>query len=315
MNTRHNQKSNLKTGTLISTLAVLSVILAACTAAASPTQAPEVASPTDTQVPVIASPTDTQAVPSSSEAVIDVAADPVLGQILVDGNGMTVYILTRDGPDQSNCDAGCLENWPPLLTLGSPTLGSSVDSSKIGSATLADGTTIVTYNHMPLYTFIKDTKPGDTTGQGVGDVWFVISPQGSPVLAASEATPTVAAAASVTEPTIAVTIDPMLGEILVDGNGMTLYVFLNDSPDQSNCTGNCLVNWPPLLTLGSPILGTGADDSKVGTARLTDGTLIVTYNHRPLYYYAQDTQPGNTNGQGVGNVWYVVDHDGDVIGR
>jgi predicted lipoprotein with Yx(FWY)xxD motif len=109
---------------------------------------------------------------------INVATDPKLGQILVDGKGMTLYIFTQDGPDKSNCNASCLANWPPLLTQGNPTLGTGVDDSKIGSAVLADGTRIVTYNHMPLYYFIKDTKPGETNGQGVGSVWFVISPDG-----------------------------------------------------------------------------------------------------------------------------------------
>jgi predicted lipoprotein with Yx(FWY)xxD motif len=57
------------------------------------------------------------------------------------------------------------------------------------------------------------------------------------------------------------------------------------------------------------------DDSKVGTAMLADGTRVVTYNHMPLYYYIKDSQPGDTTGQGVGSVWYVIDPDGDIIGK
>ena len=94
---------------------------------------------------------------------------------------------------------------------------------------------------------------------------------------------------------------------------MTLYIFTKDTPDQSNCTGDCLVNWPPLLTQGSPVLGAGADDSKIGSTLLADGTRIVTYNHWPLYYWIKDTKPGDTTGQGVGSVWYVIDPDGDII--
>jgi predicted lipoprotein with Yx(FWY)xxD motif len=87
-------------------------------------------------------------------------------------------MFTRDTADTSNCDAACLEKWPPFLTLGSPILGPGTDDSKVGTATLADGRMIVTYNHMPLYYYYKDTKAGDTTGQGVGSVWYVVSPDG-----------------------------------------------------------------------------------------------------------------------------------------
>jgi len=75
------------------------------------------------------------------------------------------------------------------------------------------------------------------------------------------------------------------------------------------------VSWPPFLTQGNPILGPGVDDSKVGTATLADGSLIVTYDHMPLYYWIKDTKPGDTTGQGVGSVWYVVSPDGEIIGK
>jgi predicted lipoprotein with Yx(FWY)xxD motif len=93
---------------------------------------------------------------------------------------MTLYIFTKDTADKSNCNAGCLANWPPFLAEGTPTLGQGVDKSLVGSTTTTDGRTIVTYNHMPLYYYIQDTKAGDTNGQGVGSVWYVIAPDGTP---------------------------------------------------------------------------------------------------------------------------------------
>ena len=81
--------------------------------------------------------------------------------------------------DQSNCSGQCAKFWPPLLTQGSPTLGQGVDGSLIGTATLADGSKIVTYNKMPLYYWAKDTKPGDTTGEGNQNVWYVVNPAGN----------------------------------------------------------------------------------------------------------------------------------------
>jgi len=268
------------------------------------------------ETPSTATPTAAPVV-TMIEPTINVATDPTLGQILVDGKGMTLYIFTKDGPDQSNCDAKCLANWPALLTQGKPTLGSGVDASLVGSTLLADGTKIVTYDHKPLYYFIKDTKSGDTSGEGVGGVWFVISPAGKEIEASagSAETPTSMPATSFVEPTIMAATDPALGQILVDGKGMTLYIFTKDGPDQSNCNASCLANWPPLLTQGKPILSPGVDDSKIGSAMLADGTRIVTYNHMPLYTFIKDTKAGDTAGQGVGSVWFVISPDGKIIGK
>jgi len=122
-----------------------------------------------------------QAAPSPGDAVINVATDPTLGKILVGANGMTLYMFTKDAPDKSNCTGDCLAKWPPLLTKGKPVLGGGVDSSMVGSAVMADGSMIVTYNHMPLYYWVNDKAAGDVTGQNVGSVWFVVSPDGKPV--------------------------------------------------------------------------------------------------------------------------------------
>ena len=116
-----------------------------------------------------------------AEAEISVATDPTLGKILVGANGMTLYMFTKDEANKSNCNSDCLAKWPPLLTQGKPVLGDGVDASLVGSASLADGTMIVTYNGMPLYYWVNDKAAGDVTGQNVGGVWFVVSPDGKPV--------------------------------------------------------------------------------------------------------------------------------------
>jgi len=95
-------------------------------------------------------------------------------------------MFTKDEANKSNCDASCLAKWPPLLTQGSPKLGAGVDASKIGSAMLADGTKIVTYNGMPLYYWIKDTNR-EIPLVSVGSVWFVVSPDGKKVEGPGEA--------------------------------------------------------------------------------------------------------------------------------
>jgi predicted lipoprotein with Yx(FWY)xxD motif len=102
-----------------------------------------------------------------------------------------------------------------------------------------------------------------------------------------------------------------LGSILVDSNGMTLYLFTNDSNNTSTCFDTCATKWPPLLTNGAPIPGTGVTASLLGTFTRPDGTVQVTYNGHPLYYFAKDTAAGDTNGEGVGSIWYVVTPDGN----
>ena len=108
---------------------------------------------------------------------------------------------------------------------------------------------------------------------------------------------------------------PHLVAILVGNNGMTLYIYTKDGPNLSNCTGQCLINWPALVTKGNPTLGAGVDKSLVGTAALADGSKIVTYNKMPLYYWAKDTKAGDTTGQNVGSVWFVISPDGNVVGK
>ncbi|HHB91055.1 MAG TPA: hypothetical protein ENK60_07070 [Anaerolineae bacterium] len=104
-----------------------------------------------------------------------------------------------------------------------------------------------------------------------------------------------------------------LGDILVDRNGMTLYVFLKDQPGKSNCYGQCAENWPPLLVEGEPVAGPGVDANLLGVTMREDGSMQATYNNYPLYYFYKDESPGDATGQGVGAVWYVIGPDGNLI--
>ena len=107
-----------------------------------------------------------------------------------------------------------------------------------------------------------------------------------------------------------------LGQILVDSQGRTLYLFEKDMGTQSECTGDCADNWPPLRATGKPTVGAGADASLVGTTPRSDGAAQVTYNGHPIYLFAGDQQPGDTNGQGLsalGASWFVLSPAGDEI--
>ena len=107
-----------------------------------------------------------------------------LGKILVDSQGRTLYLFKKDSGTTSACTGACATAWPPLRTTGKPIAGSGTNASLVGTATRADGTTQVTYNGHPLYLFVKDTKPGDTNGEGktaFGGSWFAVSAAGKQV--------------------------------------------------------------------------------------------------------------------------------------
>jgi predicted lipoprotein with Yx(FWY)xxD motif len=226
----------------------------------------------------------------AQDALIQVRHDAMLGDYLTTADGMTLYIFSNDSEGLSHCTDECATNWPPLL-LGDADLAalSEVAPGKFGTTERADGEVQVIYNGDPLYTFANDSAAGDISGQGVNDVWWVANL--NPVLQMSEV--------------------GELGPILTGPTGMTLYTYANDTPGVSNCTDECAANWPPLLggfsNAGMQALaGAGVDDDAVGTIERADGTTQLTYNDMPLYYWVQDMAPGDTTGQGVGDVWQVA---------
>ena len=104
-----------------------------------------------------------------------------------------------------------------------------------------------------------------------------------------------------------------LGEVLVDAKGRTLYVFTKDKGDQSVCSGKCAAAWPALTVTGNATAGTGVQASLLSTSKQANGSTQVTYGGKPLYYFAGDTAAGDTKGQGLNGVWFVVRGDGSLV--
>ncbi len=146
----------MKNKMILTSLIIVALILSAC---ASATPAPTAAQP-------------------SGPASVNASQNATLGSFLVDSKGMTLYLYTTDTPNTSNCYGPCALAWPPLLTNGAPIAGTGVTGSLLGTTTRTDGTTQVTYNGWPLYYFQTDKVAGDTTGENVQGVWFVITPAG-----------------------------------------------------------------------------------------------------------------------------------------
>ena len=296
---------NYKTRSLsiLSVLVMLALVLAACSPNAGAAQPTATTEPT----PIPAAATTA----SGGPVTLKVSQNATLGSFLTDQNGMTLYLYQKDTNGASTCFGGCLAAWPALLTNGAPVAGDPSITGQLGITTRPDGSQQVTYNGAPLYYFLKDKNAGDTTGQGVGSVWYVVPP--SPTTSAATATtaPTTAAIATPTGPaTLKVAQNATLGSFLVDQNGMTLYIFTKDTAGVSTCSGGCPATWPALLTNGAPVLGDPSITGQLGVITRSDGSQQVTINDMPLYYYSKDMAAGDTNGQGVGSVWYVVQPSG-----
>jgi predicted lipoprotein with Yx(FWY)xxD motif len=143
-------------------------------------------------LPVSSAATDagTPPVAGARPATVSVAKKTVevrttrLGKILVDSHGRTLYLFKKDTRGRSACSGECAKFWPPLLVAGKPTAGSDIKATELGVLRRSDGKRQVTYNGHPLYTFLQDSRPGQTNGQGVtafGAAWFVLSPAGSQI--------------------------------------------------------------------------------------------------------------------------------------
>lgn len=112
---------------------------------------------------------------AQSDASVATSETPELGTFLTDAEGKTLYLFTKDESGTSNCTGDCLTNWPAFVAEDPLTLPDGVPG-ELTQITRDDGTQQVAYNGMPLYYFASDAAAGDTNGQGVGDVWFVVAP-------------------------------------------------------------------------------------------------------------------------------------------
>ncbi len=102
-----------------------------------------------------------------------------------------------------------------------------------------------------------------------------------------------------------------LGDIVTDADGNALYLFTIEAQGEPSCYEECEANWPILSPADAA--GAGLDGSLLGTVTRTNGDEQATYNGWPLYYFAGDVAPGDTNGQGVNDVWFVIDAQGNAI--
>jgi predicted lipoprotein with Yx(FWY)xxD motif len=153
------------------TVVALATTLATATACAGPEEEPGTA---DTG-------TDTGMEEPAGDVVLT-TGDSELGEIVVDGDGLTVYYFSSDQPGsgESTCTGECLAAWPPVHAGSEDPQVEGVDA-EVGTITGTDGELQVTLDGRPVYLYAGDSAPGDVTGQGLNDVWWVVAPDGSEI--------------------------------------------------------------------------------------------------------------------------------------
>lgn len=232
--------------------------------------------------------TQTQQPPKSS--AVKLSSNASMGNFLVDSRGMTLYYFPKDFINKSNCAVGqCLTAWPVFYSADTA-VASPLQKADFGQITRDDNAKQSTYKGWPLYYYFKDTKPGDTLGEGVGDVWYILPEPFYTVMTQNQ--------------------ESVGGNYLVDQKGMTLYTFTSDkqgtatTPPVSNCSDKCLAAWPVFnTTVIAPSLMKNSDFTSFKRA---DGVTQLAYKGWPLYHYATDKKSGDVLGQNFNKVWFVA---------
>ena len=234
--------------------------------------------------------------PPAQSATLMVATDARLGGHIVDGNGRSLYYFAKDVPAGgtqaavSGCNAACLAVWPIFHVEN--VVVETIDAADVGEFTRPDGSKQTTYKGFPLYYYAGDSAAGETQGEGLNGLWYVVH-----------------------EPAYSIALLSKAGETsryLTDGAGRALYSFSLDTvgtattaPATACTSAQCMASWPVFLEEQVTVpSGLAAADFTVYLR--ADGLRQSAYQGHPLYYYAGDTAPGQTNGRGIPN-WQTVD--------
>ncbi len=241
-----------------------------------------------------------------------------LGSLLVGSDGRTLYGFTNDTAAASTCYGGCADAWPPVIVDQQWTVGPGLDLGIFATTVRDDGRLQLVAGKWPLYFYAGDAVPGDTNGQGSGDVWFAVDTGGALITDAGgepaadtpsgddDGSSTAEAAAS------AVAVgDTTIGQVLIDADGLTLYGFTNDVGGVPSCEDACADAWPPVVVDAMP---PGLDPAVFSLATRPDGSSQLVAGTWPLYRFAGDAAPGDVNGQESGGVWFAAAPDGSLIG-
>jgi len=210
-----------------------------------------------------------------------------VGEVYTDASGKSLYTFSKDPVGKSVCTDQCEKLWPPVLVTAqsSKHFGTQAGFSQI---TREDGNKQWALNGKPLYRWLKDSQKGEITGAGIKGVW--------PLARADDVTIRL--------------FNDGKQRYLVDSHNKTLYTFDKDKPNQSVCYDDCASKWPPAL-VDTEITQKGIANLKLtggfGVTQRNDDSYQWTYHNKPLYRWIKDQKPGDTSGNGVKQVWHIVE--------
>lgn len=222
--------------------------------------------------------------PTTQIGSIAIAQNSEFGQVITDNGGNMLYFFTKDVDGSSNCEGDCESAWPVFYKKDLEA-GNGLEASDIAVIERPDGSKQNTYKGWPLYYFSGDQQAGDINGDGAGKTWYVAKPDYKVMIASKE-------------------VAADIQNYLVDDRGNTLYYFTQDEGTTSNCEGGCLANWPA-FSVNEKELPSFFNKDQFGITAGNDGTDQITFNGRPMYFFANDAKRGDFNGHTAGDVWFV----------
>ena len=259
---------------------------------------------------------DTNTPPPPAKTV-QLKTSATLGNYLTDKDGRTLYYFSNDANGQNNCSGGCAAVWPIFNAdnLTADLLGDGLNLTDFSSITTASGSKQVTYKGCPLYYYAPGANgtnvpeaAGQTTGEGVGGIWFVAKPDYTIMLANAQL---------VGHDGKNYTSNYTAGNgktlYFTDGNGLTLYGFITDKANKNNFTKPDFSNnavWP-IYETDKAVVPSTLDKSLFGSIDVF-GKKQLTYKGWPLYYFGQDNHiRGNNKGISFPQpgIWPVVTKD------
>lgn len=293
-------------------LASTALVLAACGGSDTATPAPAAEEP----AAATAEAAPATEAPAALAAPAATIGETELGDVLVGERGLTLYGFTNDTAAASVCYGTCADAWPPVIVSADWSVAPGLDAGIFNATVRDDGQLQLVAGKWPLYYFAGDVTAGDVNGQNSGDVWFAAGTDGiliqdSPGDAAEEPAVEEESVADEAAALVA-TADSDLGSILVDADGLTLYGFTEDVDGDPTCNEACADAWPPVIVDGDS-LPAGLDESVFSVVARDDGTNQLKAGKWPLYLFAGDGAPGDVNGQGSGDTWFVATADGGLV--
>jgi predicted lipoprotein with Yx(FWY)xxD motif len=225
-----------------------------------------------------------------------IKTDSHFGSIIVDSNGNTLYFFSLDAGDSSACTGSCITAWPAAYVTN-PTFGTGLKDSDFSTINRSDGSKQTTYKGWPLYTFTGDKAPGQITGDGIKNIFFVAKPDYTVMLANNQLVGNDGVKYDSTyKPGVGVT------QYLTDDHGITLYSFSLDKADSNKFTKSDFSNdsfFPIVQVTSTQNVPSILNKSMLGTITVF-GKTQLTFKGWPVYRFGADSlQRGNTRGVSV----------------